>query len=494
MLSTCRIDWKALAILALHTLALLFFVFNRLVDGDEGFYLAAAQEVANGRIPYHDFFYPQITLLPYIMSIFTGHGFSTLYLARLASVVLAVLTSVMFYLLLRQTTTRKPVIHFLLSLYCFSGLVLTWHSVAKTYAVTDFCLMASFGLLLRFADNRRIIPLLTSGAFLAIAFNTRVVLAPLLLLFLAFILYQPGKGKPAKTSAFLLAAAIVSIPTIILFAMGPDRFLFNNLGFHLIRNPAMSYAFKVLQRLEVIGKLLINPQMLIVLAAFIGSLVIAWRKSSGTKRIKAALLSRTGLAGLTGLVISGVYLLPSPVHQQYFVQALPFLLLASPAALEWFYSRDARFFIWKSSGALASLLIVIYTLGVIPYVAIFVGGIRYMDSSNGIDNIKSLCDYLHQSEAAGPILAEWPAIPLLSGKPGFRGLEHIGFDGGLPMTDEQKRYYHIPVSNDLRDLLMAEQPRFIVVIDEPHPALQDLVYDRYELDRSFERYKVFRLR
>src|SRR5690606_26113655 len=36
--------------------------------GDEGFYRLAAQLVARGDLPYLDFFYPQMPLLPYVYS------------------------------------------------------------------------------------------------------------------------------------------------------------------------------------------------------------------------------------------------------------------------------------------------------------------------------------------------------------------------------------------------------------------------------------------
>src|SRR5947209_12322232 len=36
----------------------------RIVDGDEGTYLLVSRLVAEGQLPYHDFFYPQMFLLP----------------------------------------------------------------------------------------------------------------------------------------------------------------------------------------------------------------------------------------------------------------------------------------------------------------------------------------------------------------------------------------------------------------------------------------------
>src|SRR5260370_42211234 len=38
----------------------------RLIDGDEGFYLMASRLVFEHRVPYRDFFFTQMPLLPYI--------------------------------------------------------------------------------------------------------------------------------------------------------------------------------------------------------------------------------------------------------------------------------------------------------------------------------------------------------------------------------------------------------------------------------------------
>src|SRR5438034_1996854 len=37
-----------------------------LVDGDEGTYLLVSRLVIEGQLPYHDFYYPQMFLLPYV--------------------------------------------------------------------------------------------------------------------------------------------------------------------------------------------------------------------------------------------------------------------------------------------------------------------------------------------------------------------------------------------------------------------------------------------
>src|SRR5947207_2019267 len=44
---------------------------TRRVDGDEGFLLYAARLVMHDHVPYRDFFYPQMALLPYLLGLVT---------------------------------------------------------------------------------------------------------------------------------------------------------------------------------------------------------------------------------------------------------------------------------------------------------------------------------------------------------------------------------------------------------------------------------------
>ena len=60
--------------LGLSLVSGLAFVFFRVIDVDEGFYLSAASLVANGASPYIDFFFPQMPILPVLLAPFSEAG------------------------------------------------------------------------------------------------------------------------------------------------------------------------------------------------------------------------------------------------------------------------------------------------------------------------------------------------------------------------------------------------------------------------------------
>src|SRR2546429_7932666 len=71
-----------------------------LVDGDEGTYLLVSRLLIEGQLPYHDFYYPQMFLLPYVYGAWmTLVGYSW-YGARLLSAFFSVMLGLLVY---RQT-------------------------------------------------------------------------------------------------------------------------------------------------------------------------------------------------------------------------------------------------------------------------------------------------------------------------------------------------------------------------------------------------------
>ncbi len=82
-MSPKRSLWLFLLILTAYPLALTAFSQIRPLDGDEGYYAAAARLVTEGQTPYVDFFYPQMPLVPYAYAPFYKLVGSTLAKTRL---------------------------------------------------------------------------------------------------------------------------------------------------------------------------------------------------------------------------------------------------------------------------------------------------------------------------------------------------------------------------------------------------------------------------
>jgi 4-amino-4-deoxy-L-arabinose transferase-like glycosyltransferase len=478
-------------LIAVQLCLLVFFAFNRLVDGDEGFYLSAAREVAQGRTLYADFFYPQMPYLPHIFSVFADHGFTTLFLTRLASVLVGILTTAIFYLLLKKFISDRTTINIILAMYVFSGLVISWHSVAKTFAWTDFFLMGAFYFLAGYLRNRKMWQLAGCGALMALAANTRLVLIPLIPIFYVAIMSQAGKEAIKRTIAYVVPLLLFSLPSFHYLIQDTKRFMFNNLGFHFIRNPGVEFPYSLVQRLSVLGKLLINPQILILLLVVITAYVYLRQKRDESES-KSVFASPVGLAGITGLVMTIVYFMPNPVHQHYFVQVIPFALLAAAPWMEHFVSRirEVRTGIFNPRWSM--IIMAIYILGILPYFVVYIGGVRDFDGHRDIANMKRISACLNQTSDKDPVLSEMPIVSVLANKSVVEGVEFLGFEYPLPLDTEEMRYYRLVLYEDLKKILDNRMVSYYIVVNDPPPALLASTKANYLLYDTFEKFKVYR--
>src|SRR5207247_11194923 len=112
----------------------------RIVDGDEGTYLLVSRLVAEGQLPYHDFFYPQMFLLPYVYGAWVKLVGYSWYGARLLSAVFSVMLGLLVY---RQTALvagapRCDVLAVVL--LTFSSLAFGWDPLIETLVLATLLL------------------------------------------------------------------------------------------------------------------------------------------------------------------------------------------------------------------------------------------------------------------------------------------------------------------------------------------------------------------
>lgn len=474
------------SLVVLHALALSYLAVFRYVDRDEGFYLSAASSVAHGHTPYADFFFPQMPFLPYVLALVSGHGFSTLLYSRLIGLIPATLTPIVLVLILRKVTEVRATRLFVLFLYCLCGLVMVWHAVAKTYAWTDLFLTVLFLGLLRAASSRKLWWWTVAGASFALALNFRSVLV-IVALPIAFALESgPKEGRWKIALSILLPAIVISLPTILLLVNDPARFYFNNLGFHFVRNPGVDLGASLVERVGAIAKFLLNPQIWVVIVG----LIVAWKARTSARMAGIAGVNPFVLAALFGGVVAFVYLLPSPVHVQYFEQMIPFALIAAVPGFDSFFESPRGTLFGLTRRKVVKAFGVLYVLALLPFVVIYLGAIREDDKPYSIKNMRSLTEFVQSYPDHGPVLSEWAGVPVLADRPGLPGYEYIGFQYPLPLTWDKMRAYHLPVNGDLDSLLREEDPALYVVWNQPDSAVTAVARRNYHVAKEFDKFKV----
>lgn len=481
---------SVLFLILINVLLMLIFAFFRLLDSDEGFYLMAVEQVWSGKMLYADFFYPQMPYLPYFLSPLAGHGFLTLFASRLVSVLLSLVSLLLFYKALRYMTDDRKTVTTIVFLYVLCAILLTWNITVKTYPWTNLFLMATFFLTVRFQMTKKLFYAVFIGIFLALACNVRSVFLPFMIIY-GLALYFSGERRKLPVLTFLLSALVASSYSVYLAVRVPDHFFFNNIGFHLIRVNWWTTWELIYNKVSTCGKLILEPQVFILLL----TAVCALKYPESRKQLfslKNLFVTPPGLAALTGLLIIVIYIIPNQVLKQYYHQAIPFLLLAVTTGVKEFLNSPVARIARIKKSFLIKLIAVVYILGVSPYIVFFIFGVRHFDCSNTIANMRALTDYLKKESTGDPILAEWPAVTVLSELPGVEGLEFLGFEYMLPFEPERKRHYHLAVDADLVELLESQPPEFLIVKDSPVVALRESVEKGYIHEKAFRRLQVYR--
>ncbi len=458
-------------ILALQALLSLAFVYLRVVDADEGFYLAAAQRVADGLTPHVDFFYPQGPLFPTMFSVLSGWGLDSLVVLRLLAALCGMILTYIIYRFVLASANDKGAAAVAAFLVALGGLSLTWHSVFKPYALTDLLIVAGFAL--TFADRSTDKGALRSafGAmfFLAFAANLRSVLLVLLPIATYFIFKSDKSATKSKIrlfAAMALGVLLPSLPTLYLAITAPGEFFFNNLGFHLMREPIEPLSALILHKVVNFGKFLVLPQTILLLGAAAASWFL----------IRARLAERPswfGASALFALAIVVCYLAPTPVHMQYFQQAVPFLVLLTIPCAQ-FILREARLRpILRSAG-------VLYVVGLVPFVALFIVAPRDENLRFEWRQLNTIVDKIQaNSREQDTLLSEWAGYAALSNRPQLAGSEHVGFYFPLELSESEYAAMHLLTNTTINEALAAQRPELVVVDYQVYPEWREVLTANY---------------
>jgi len=207
------------------------FVLHQEMNADEGFYALAARSALGGLLPYRDFGYSQMPVLPYL----NGLAMRAISFGLLEQRAVNAAWGVLTLLLLAWGGRRILPRHFpLVVLAVLALLVLSpgWLGavcLGKPYAAAGLFLAASgLAVLMPGPLSHRA---LLAAACGALAVGCRLTVAPTVGLLALVLLREAGSWRKRALIAGLFAAAGLLVVTPF-FAAAPEPFLFWNAGFH----------------------------------------------------------------------------------------------------------------------------------------------------------------------------------------------------------------------------------------------------------------------
>ena len=293
------------------------------LDEDEGYCAIAGELVAHGRLPYHDFFDPQMPLASFVLAPFVAAVPRFVFLRLVTAAFAAVATSLVVRLVLRESQSR---IGAGLAAVLFASHELSWRWLVtlRPYAIGEICTLGALLVVTPRGRHPSAKELVLGGALAAAAPLARLPLAPTVGVIVLAVLLRGRSGPITRGLAVLIVmgfgasavahpihyAVAASIAASVIAVWGPDALVATKRGlwlavgiaaatlvvagpFWLLAKDAM--AFDVVRYHQETSKIVGWPQSRRLLFATLGGGAVAELSAIGTQNVMLVLANLVAL-------------------------------------------------------------------------------------------------------------------------------------------------------------------------------------------------------
>ncbi len=295
----------------------------RLVDGDEGTYILDSRLVMEGELLFHDLFWPQMFLTPYIFGLWMKVFGYSWYAARFLAALAAIALGLVLFRQVRHLTGHQAWGVLAVVLYAFSSLEFGWLPLIKTFPFGTLALFGAYAVLtLSRSPNRWFY----SGFLLGLAIDIRlyvVFVVPAFLVELYLDEWHDVRKRVMQVAHFAVGVVLALLPNLFFYLIDPETFVFNIIYVHAIRSQWGFFGFLPQKASTALSLLSINTvdgvtsfQFTLL---FIATLA-AWVSCVAARR-------RPPLSAMIFIPLAVTSLIPTPVHLSYFCMTVPFLIV-----------------------------------------------------------------------------------------------------------------------------------------------------------------------
>src|SRR2546429_6023532 len=194
-----------------------------LVDGDEGTYLLVSRLVIEGQLPYHDFYYPQMFLLPYVYGGWMKLVGYSWYGARLLSAVFSIALGLLVYRQAARLAGARAWGVLAVVLFTFSSLAFGWYPLIKTFVFPSLLLFAAYAVLSSASRWRWV----ASGALIGLATDCRVYLIAVVPAFILelYLTEEDPNRRLMQFARFAIGLALALLPNELFLLIDPRTFV-----------------------------------------------------------------------------------------------------------------------------------------------------------------------------------------------------------------------------------------------------------------------------
>lgn len=451
---------KYFLIIALSILALTYSII-RPVNIDEGYYIASAQEVLEGKLLYKDFIFHQMPLTIYIYSLISDHGYWSLIFGRILSVSFISISAVLLFSLLKRITGRKTSNIFII-LFFLNSFFIDWSVLIRIYALS--VLVLSFGVysFYCFLENtQKSYHLFFSILAFTLLVFTKVTLVSsyiTLIIFIKLFCIKYNRNVLKLTLIFISASLIPVISFLFIFEKSLDEFYYSVFYFNYITKEYIDAPFTI-SLLKYIGFFLL-PQNIILLTVI---LISGFKFTFFEKFLIANILCFTLIH------------IPSRMLMEYFCSINPLLILLSCLRYQKF--ADIVMTKWRvlSVKHIYTGLVILYLLSA-PFGLIHLKNI--IEGTELLMNPVELYSFEQKvnSLKGNTVLSSWEGYSIFSCKtPILKNQYGAAFINKYVSENDLKKY-NIAEQKDYEKLLTEQTPD-IIIYDNSNSAHMDNLKD-----------------
>jgi hypothetical protein len=319
-------------ILAISAVVLAYAVTRAFV-WDEGYHLIAAQQIAQGKLPYIDFCFPQTPLNAYlnaaVIRLFGQHWRPIHVVATLFSLGAMLLTA-------QFMLARFPAPRWRMACACaaavFVGLneiVIQFGTIGQAYGICLFFTMGAYRVALETPARPGLLRPFASGVLAGIAAGSSLLTAPVLPMLLVWLCVYNRAGLAwRKALAFMAGCALPFLPVLWLFFQGREQTIFNIAKYHALYRrsdwPGATY-----HDLQVFTGWLDSGQGLTLALLAVAGVVFLLKESAWPRRQRAEFYLAAWISAAEGAYLCT----PHPTFGRYFIFLTPFLAILSMAGV-----------------------------------------------------------------------------------------------------------------------------------------------------------------
>lgn len=216
-----NLDWRIATIggIALYLVFSFTYLFLGQPNADEGWYLYASKLAFEGNIPYRDFAYTQMPLLPYVYGLPQIILPPSIYLGRAISVALSI-TNLFLCISLARRYAGERAAGLAALLFCSFTYGIYFMSIVKTYALLSLLFTLTFFVLSSNISGAWKYPFAVVLSFLAAMVRLSAVL-----FLIPIVIYTLASALRAKTKIAFILTAVVCVALTI----GASLFFYSNM-------------------------------------------------------------------------------------------------------------------------------------------------------------------------------------------------------------------------------------------------------------------------